>query len=266
MMRLILAFIILTVSIWAGVHVQHNPGYVLITIAGWSIETTLWFAVLALVLFFILLHALLSLFHKPAQWRHGWQRYKEKKHLHKELAKIRQEEYQHFQQQLSLTTLQELEKTGTPEAVDTFFQKMSRKLRNLPVIKEEYIHYLIQDKQYQKAEKILRKALGKTPHNPELITLYGLCYYHQKQIPFAESLLRTNPEKNNVTATLYLCLGRLCMHWQLWGKAKHYLEKSLDMAATPEAHQALATLFEAIDDEQNAYRNYKEGLKLTVDS
>lgn len=258
MMRLILAFIILGISIWAGVHLHQNPGYVLIAIAGWTVETTVWFAIFALLLAFLLLHAFLSLLQKPALWRDRIHAWREKRQMQKALAASEARDHQIFEQQLSFSTLKALEKTGTNEEVDTFFQKMSRKLRNLPRMKEEYLHYLIESGQHQKAEKILRKALHKAPQDQGLIALYGQCYYSQKQIHFAESLLN----HNTASANLYLCLGRLCMHWQFWGKAKNYLEKSLSLQPTPKAHEELARLYEHIEDPENAFANYKEGLKL----
>lgn len=66
MIRVILAFIILLGSIYLGVQLNQDPGYVLIAINHWTIETTLWIAGFALLFFFILLHIFLQLCDKIA--------------------------------------------------------------------------------------------------------------------------------------------------------------------------------------------------------
>jgi HemY protein len=55
MKRLIFYFLILLGSIWLGLKIHKDPGYVLITYQHWSLETTLWFALLALIVLFLLL-------------------------------------------------------------------------------------------------------------------------------------------------------------------------------------------------------------------
>lgn len=61
MKRFILYFLILVVSIWIGVKIFHNPGYVLITNQDWVIETTLWFAILSAFLTLLFLYFLIRL-------------------------------------------------------------------------------------------------------------------------------------------------------------------------------------------------------------
>ena len=69
-------FILLLASIWLGVQLYHDPGYLLIAINHWTIETTLGLAVPCLVFLFFIFHALLLLSHwithTPKSWR-AWQ-------------------------------------------------------------------------------------------------------------------------------------------------------------------------------------------------
>ena len=61
MIRLFVYFLILLASVWLGLQIHKDPGYVLITYQHWSVETTLWFAILAVVVIFFLLYLLMRL-------------------------------------------------------------------------------------------------------------------------------------------------------------------------------------------------------------
>lgn len=73
MIRLSMLFLILLASVWLGVYLYHDPGYVLITFHGWSIEATLWVAIGIILLAVYLCHLILLLFktirQTPANFR-----------------------------------------------------------------------------------------------------------------------------------------------------------------------------------------------------
>lgn len=75
MIRFIFYFILLILFIWLGVLIHRDPGYILIAYQHWSVETTLWFAIIALIIFYILLYLLLKIlrgtFLFPEKW-HIW--------------------------------------------------------------------------------------------------------------------------------------------------------------------------------------------------
>lgn len=52
MTRIIIALVVLLVAIVMGIQLSHDPGYLLIAINHWTIETTLWFAILGILLCF----------------------------------------------------------------------------------------------------------------------------------------------------------------------------------------------------------------------
>ena len=56
---------------------------------------------------------------------------------------------------------------------------------------------------------------------------------------------------------LLLTLGRLCVQRKLWGKARSYLEASLAVQPSREAHVALAALFDQIGSAEDANRHYR---------
>jgi len=61
MKTLIFIAILLIASIWVGINMAKNPGYVLITYEQWSIETTLWVAIIATLLLMVVLYFALKL-------------------------------------------------------------------------------------------------------------------------------------------------------------------------------------------------------------
>ena len=92
----------------------------------------------------------------------------------------------------------------------------------------------------------------------ELVALYGECLGGDalKQIERAEGWLQAQPED----AGLLLTLGKLCAHQQLWGKAQSYLEASVSVAPSREAHVALARLAERLGRDDEARIQYRRSL------
>lgn len=144
----------------------------------------------------------------------------------------------------------------------SLWQDMSRDLKKNPNIIEQYCQKLIQADQHDEAEKILRENLRKEWH-PTLIKLYGLVQSAQieKQLTFAESLIK---EQDN-NPVLLLTLGRLCMHNDLWGKARSYLEASIGNKEMPETYKELGLLMEYLNEPALAATYFKKGLLLSSD-
>ena len=390
MIRVLFAFVILLGSVLLGIQLSDDPGYVLITINHWIIETTLWVAVFGLLLLFIVTHIFLQLCHKVSktpstlhQWnarrlsqkaqaitRKGlieysegyWQKARNHliqalpntdtpllnyltaaraaqkmgdsqqrdhylreaqqsmpeakiaveltqaqlqlannqweqalatlRHLHdlaprhpyvlkllmnlyeevrdwpqliallpklKKHQVITKQAFDQLQQNSYLQYIIDLEKQNQPEAVTAVFNSLPKNLCNNPAIVSEYFRLLFKNHEYVKAEALLRRCLQKE-FNSQLIELYGVLFCNEDQLTFAESLLKKNPH----SASLYLCLGRLCIALHLWGKAKHYLEQSNELNPTPIAYAELGLLHEKLNDPFLACENYKKGLELTT--
>lgn len=80
------------------------------------------------------------------------------------------------------------------------------------------------------------------------------------RIARAEGWLQQHPRD----AALLVTLGRLCMRLQLWGKAQSYLEASLSLAATREAHLELARLADALGRGSDANHHYRAAAQLVA--
>ena len=110
-----------------------------------------------------------------------------------------------------------------------------------------------------KAEEALRVAI-KRGYDSHLIRLYGLLRGSDpaRQLKFAEGWLKDHPGD----ASLLLTLGRLCLQNSLWGKARDYLESSLQVQRNPEACAELARLLAQLGDTERSNQLFQEGLGL----
>jgi HemY protein len=109
------------------------------------------------------------------------------------------------------------------------------------------------------AEELLRNFL-KQHYDVALVRLYGLLRGRDlgRQLQAAEGWLKQHSED----AGLLLTLGRLCLHSQLWGKAKDYLESSLAFQRHPETCTELARLLAQLGELERSNGLYQEGLHL----
>lgn len=390
MIRALLAFFLLLAAIFAGIQLSKDPGYLLIAINHWTVETTLWFAIFALILLFALMYLVLRLLsrinHSPAyikQWHERRKKYKARqitrrgliefsegywqkarqhliqaipgtdapllnyltaaraaqnlgdsqlrddylrqaqrsmpeakiaveltqaelqlanqqweqalatlRHLqdlaphHPYVLKLLMHLYQEIQdwQQLILLLpelkkhrvvsqqtycdleniayqqqLAELIRRKDKDAIEHLITALPRSQRYNNLLFADYCQYLINQGQYERAEAELKRLL-KNEFNSNLIELYGLCPSNEKQINFAEGFLKKYPHN----AALFLCLGELCGHYQLWGKAKSYLQMSLELQPDPLVYARLAKLYEQLHEYQMANDCYKKGLLLST--
>lgn len=139
------------------------------------------------------------------------------------------------------------------------WKDVSKELRSDNDLTEIYCNKLIQFECFDEAEIIIRNILKKDWH-PNLVKQYGLIKSSQleKQLVFAESLSK-NHDNNPV---LLLTLGRLCMHNDLWGKARAYLEASIGNKETYETYKELGLLMEYLNEPALAAEYFKKGLFL----
>jgi HemY protein len=83
MKRLILFFILLLAAVWLGLKIHSDPGYVLVTYQHWSLETTLWFAILCFLALFFVLFFLLRFLRKTSKLPQRIRGFFSQRHLRK---------------------------------------------------------------------------------------------------------------------------------------------------------------------------------------
>ena len=139
------------------------------------------------------------------------------------------------------------------------WQSMPSALRQEPVLLAGYAEQLRLLGAEGEAEELLRGALQQR-FDSRLVRLYGLLHGQDsaRQLQVAEGWLKRHPED----AGLLLTLGRLCVHDQLWGKAKGYLESSLAFERHLETCVELARLLAKLGEVERSNELFQEGLGL----
>ena len=103
-------------------------------------------------------------------------------------------------------------------------------------------------------------ARGSAGWDSSLAAVYADCKSDSTlaQIDLAERWLRQHAREPVLLATL----GKLCMRQALWGKAQSYLEASVALEPTLDAHMALARLMEQIGKRDEAIRHIRRSAEL----
>ena len=125
-----------------------------------------------------------------------------------------------------------------------------------------YVEKYINEGLHNDVENLLRSTI-KTQWNDKLVYLYGVLYSDNpyNQLRRAEKWYRLHESD----PTLLLTLGRLSSRSELWGKARSYLEASVENGGGPEAYHALAQVLEHIDEPELAASAYRKGLEIASD-
>ncbi len=111
------------------------------------------------------------------------------------------------------------------------------------------------------AHAIIEQSLD-AEWDPALLQLYVDCLPRdaRRHLERAEGWLKQHPGD----PLLLLALGELCMHQELWGKARSYLEASLAVDPSHSAYVRLGRLLERIGKPEEASQAYRRGLDLTL--
>ena len=122
-----------------------------------------------------------------------------------------------------------------------------------------YVQRMLEFRGNHQVEPLIRYAL-KHRRDEQLIKLYGLVEGTDisKQLSVAEGLLAGHEGD----AVALLTAGRLSLRNKLWGKARSYLEASVNAKATAEAYNELGHLLEQLGEQELASSCYEKGLRL----
>ena len=169
--------------------------------------------------------------------------------------------YQSLQQQAYLQAMIDLIKQDQSQVLVNFVSELPKNLIYDVELMKEYCHYLLSKHDDAQVESLLRRCLRKK-FDVQLIEIYGQTKTDEAQLNFAESFLKEHPH----SPALFLCLGRLCKEKNLWGKAKIYIEQSIEFGASPTAYLELGTLLEQLNDHTGACTAYRRGLLVKTHS
>ncbi|WP_133130849.1 heme biosynthesis HemY N-terminal domain-containing protein [Legionella yabuuchiae] len=90
MIRMLFILLVLLASVLLGIFLQKDPGYVLISFHKWTIETTLWVAIIGFIFVFFALHFFTSFLSWVLGLPSAWKRWLAKRRIKKARAKTRQ--------------------------------------------------------------------------------------------------------------------------------------------------------------------------------
>ncbi len=147
------------------------------------------------------------------------------------------------------------------ERLNNIWLKIPKKLRTELYLIEVYTEEKLKIFDTGECESLIHKALKKQ-WDIALLGLYGLVEGKNaaKQLKFVESFLSSYARE----PVLLLTLGRLSARNKLWGKAKTYLEESIEINPIPEAYRMLATVLDKMGEHDAAVLNYQKGLELAT--
>jgi len=139
--------------------------------------------------------------------------------------------------------------SGNVDDLKACWSNLSKVVTRQSAIVAYYARLLIEISAFDVAEQLIRQHLKKD-WQPELVNLYGRINLpnNTKLLIHAEGWLK---ERNNDSA-LFLCLGRISVRNQLWGKAKEYFENSLKLEKNAETYFELGRLSARLDEHEKS--------------
>ena len=289
MNRFFIILLILAVSVWVGVQITADPGYVLITWHHIALEMPIWLVFLVLIISFILVYFLIRLIRYlvilPKHWRNNliqrrqqklsalddqnlftmiykkpqnWSNILEALPQLEKKSWLSRQQIQSLQQESYEGLLSEHKYNFDLTTLENIWDNLPPILKKDPVLLNFYIQALIKHHEDAKAELLIIKQLKKIWFGP-IVSTYSLVksVNPARQLALAEKWLAKHPDD----PYLLLSLGRLCRQRKLWGKARDYLEKSLIYdPANSETYLELGELFEDLEEPLQALEWFKKGL------
>ncbi len=148
---------------------------------------------------------------------------------------------------------------GEVSRLTGYWRTLPGALRSNTDLMEAYAHALLETHDIETAAIVFAALLPKV-WNSELVLFYGNLETsdNAKQLTTAEGWLTTHQKD----ADLLLTVARLSMRSKLWGKARSYLESSINLDPKPAAYNELGRLLEQMGEPDMAMNCYRSGLAM----
>lgn len=208
--RTLLMFIILLASVWLGVHLYRDPGYLLIALNQWTIETTLGVAIPGLIILFLILHTLLLLLHWFIHIPGSWRDFRAKHRIHNAQVKTRQgliefseghwlQAKNHLIKALPdtetpllnyLTAARAAQEMGDSKLRDDYLREAQQSMPEARIAVElTQAQLQLANRQWEQALATLRHLQDLSPHHPYVLKLLMHLYEEVKDWPQLIALL-----------------------------------------------------------------------------
>ncbi|GMQ87113.1 MAG: heme biosynthesis protein HemY [Gammaproteobacteria bacterium] len=122
-----------------------------------------------------------------------------------------------------------------------------------------YIEQLVHLGEHEQAEQLLGARI-REGWNPRLVYLYG--DLQSVDVSAQQALAEHWLEQHRQDPVLLLSLAKISLRNQLWGKARSYLEASIDLQPGAEAYRLLGALLEQLEEPDKAADCYRKGVEL----
>jgi HemY protein len=151
---------------------------------------------------------------------------------------------------------------GEVKRLTGYWRTLPNALRSNTDLMETYAQALLKTNDIETAAIVFAALLPKA-WNSELVLFYGNLETsdNNKQLTTAEGWLTTHQKD----ADLLLTVARLSMRSKLWGKARSYLEASINLKPQPAAYNELGKLLEEMEESDMAMSCYRSGLAMITD-
>jgi len=210
MIRIIIAFLIFLLSVWLGIQLSHDPGYVLIAINHWTIETSLSVALPGLILLFLLLHGLLVLIKKTAAIPSAFRQRRSRKRSLAAQAKTRKGLIEFSEGYWAsaknnlikalpdtdspllnyLTAARAAQEMGENQLRDDYLREAQQSVPDAKIAVElTQAQLQLAHKQWEQALATLRHLQDMAPHHPYVLKLLMRLYQEVKDWPQLIALL-----------------------------------------------------------------------------
>ncbi|MDF2940162.1 MAG: hemY [Gammaproteobacteria bacterium] len=147
----------------------------------------------------------------------------------------------------------------SPQTVDMIWETIPSNYQLEAPVAAAYAEHLLKAQQFDKAEKLLDKAIEQHP-DAQLFLLYSQIEQadHSHRLSQAEVWLRQNP----VSAESLSIMAQICLSNKQLSKAKSYAEQSLSIKPNAAAYCILAQIFEQEGEPQKALKTYRQAAAL----
>lgn len=204
MIRIVFIFALLLASGWAGIQLSQDPGYVIIGFKHWTVETTLWFAIFALLFMVAFIYFLLGfikrVIHIPARfrkWRQKCREHKAQEITRKGFIEYSEGYWSKAQKHLLkavpdsdtpllnyLTAARAAQKMGDHQLRDQFLREAQKTTPEAKIAVElTQAELQISNQQWEQALATLRHLSDLAPNHPYVLKLLAELYQQVRDWP-----------------------------------------------------------------------------------
>ncbi|PCI69198.1 MAG: hypothetical protein COB38_08335 [Gammaproteobacteria bacterium] len=155
------------------------------------------------------------------------------------------------------------------EKLKDVWQKLPSYLRKKESNQLHFIKLLVLFKQMDEADRLIKPFFKKNASDKVVIAnvveLFGEINLtnSSQQFSFLENWYT---QSNQAPNEIYLSLGKIAFNAELWGKARFYLERSLQVSPSAETYLIMANTLKKLNDHELEGECFKQGLEFVVEN